>query len=119
MPMSERDISILRHIISYCEDIERAVNRFGHSYEAFHADKDYRNCCAMCILQIGELGGHLSSEFRTAHGEIPWDNIRGMRNVMAHAYGTISVQTTWETIEQDIPVLKAFCTSILEKSCDC
>ena len=22
MPMSERDISILRHIISYCEDIE-------------------------------------------------------------------------------------------------
>ena len=31
MPMSERDISILRHVISYCEDIERAVSRFGHS----------------------------------------------------------------------------------------
>ena len=85
MPMSERDISILRHVISYCEDIERAVNRFGHSYEAFHADKDYRNCCAMCILQIGELGGHLSPEFRMAHGA--WGNTLGQHPRDAKRHG--------------------------------
>ena len=67
----------------------------------------------MCILQIGELGGHLSPEFRAAHREMPWEEIRGMRNVMAHAYGSISVQTTWETIEQDIPLLKKFCDRVL------
>ena len=71
MTMSERDRSILRHIISYCEDIEKANERFGNSLEAFKADKDYRNSCAMCILQIGELGGHLSLEFRAAHREMP------------------------------------------------
>ena len=114
MHMSERDLSIIRHMASYCEDIEHAVDRFGRSFEAFKADKDYRNCCAMCILQIGELGGHLSPEFREAHREMPWNEIRGMRNVMAHAYGSISVQTTWEAIEQDIPSLKAFCTRVLE-----
>ena len=113
MPVSERDLSILKHVVSYCEDIEEAVLRFGRSYEAFGQDKAYRNACAMCILQIGELGGHLSPEFRAAYRQMPWNEIRGMRNVMAHAYGSISVQTTWEAIEQDIPALKAFCLSVL------
>ena len=39
--------------------------------------------------------------------------IKAMRNVVVHAYGSISVQTTWETIEQDIPVLKAFCERVM------
>ena len=113
MPVSERDRSILKHIVSYCEDIEEAVSRFGRGIETFAGDKHYRNACAMCILQIGELGGHLSSEFRTSHPQMPWNEIRGMRNVMAHAYGSISIQTTWEAIEQDIPALKTFCLTVL------
>ncbi len=116
MEMSERDKSILEHIVSYCVDIEEAVTRFGDSYAAFSADKEYRNACAMCVLQIGELSGHLSAEFRSAHREIPWNEIKGTRNVMAHKYGSISVETVWEAIERDIPDLKAFCLRYLEKN---
>lgn len=114
MPVSERDRSILEHIVSYCLDIEETVLRFGNSYEAFSSDKAYRNACAMCILQIGELGGHLSDKFRSAHAQMPWHEIKGIRNVMAHAYGSISVETTWETIESDIPALKQFCLAVLD-----
>lgn len=114
MAVSERDLSILRHIVSYCDDIADTVRRFGDSLETFSADKVYRNACAMCILQIGELGGHLSEEFRSAYRQMPWNEIKAMRNVVAHAYGSISVQTTWETVEQDIPDLRAFCPSVLE-----
>lgn len=113
MPASERDLSILERIVSYCEDIEEAVSRFGDGIEAFTGDKHYRNACAMCILQIGELANHLSSEFRESHPGIPWNAVRGIRNVMAHAYGSISIRTTWETIEQDIPALKDFCLAVL------
>ena len=115
MPTSERDRSILEHIVSYCCDIEDAVNRFGNHFPSFSTDKAYRNACAMCILQIGELGGHLSQEFRSSHPQMPWNEIKGMRNVMAHAYGSLSVQTTWETIEHDIPALKKFCTAVLHE----
>lgn len=31
MPISERDRSILEHIISYCRDIEDTVSRFGEA----------------------------------------------------------------------------------------
>ena len=58
MPVSERDRSILKHIVSYCEDIEETVSRFGNSFDAFADGKAYRNACAMCILQTDELGGH-------------------------------------------------------------
>ena len=78
MPERERDKSIVEHMLSYCVDIEETVQRFGDSYEAFLGDKAYRNACAMCILQIGELAGHLSADFRAAHGEMPWKEIRGM-----------------------------------------
>lgn len=115
MPVSERDCSILEHIVSYCLDIEDTVLRFGKSYEVFVKDKAYRNACAMCILQIGELGGHLSPEFRSTHRQMPWNEIKSMRNVMAHAYGSLSIEATWETIESDIPALKEFCLTVLGK----
>ena len=109
MGISKRDYSILQHIIEYCDDIAEMVERFGNDIGAFESDKAYRNSCAMCILQIGELGGQLTQEFRMQHNQIPWNEIKAMRNIMAHAYGSISMQATWETICRDIPDLKEFC----------
>ena len=115
MPTNGRDRSVLEHIISYCAEIEEAVQRFGDSYEAFREDSLYRHACAMCILQIGELTGHLSEDFRKSHREIPWTEIKAMRNVAAHAYGNISVKTTWMTIQKDIPALKRFCLDAIQE----
>lgn len=36
-----------------------------------------------------------------------------MRNVVAHGYGTLDADTTWDTIKEDIPALKAFCVEKL------
>lgn len=112
MQSGERDASILEHIIQYCEEIEATAIRFGNSYEAFSADSAYRNACALCILQIGELAGHLSDDFRQAHRTVPWQSIRGLRNIVAHAYGSLNVESTWKTIEEDIPELKQYCLKI-------
>ena len=109
----ERDISILEHIISYCLQIEETVQRFGDSSELFQHDKIYRNAAALCILQIGELVGKLSDEFRTAHPGVPWRQIKAMRNIVAHSYGTVDPETTWEIIHDDIPVLKEYCQKIM------
>ena len=60
----DRDASILEHIVSYCEQIELTVDRFGDSYDTFQTDAIYRNAAALCILQIGELVGKLTEDFR-------------------------------------------------------
>lgn len=109
----DRDCSILEHIISYCVQIEETIRRFGDSYAIFSNDPIYRNAAALCILQIGELVGKLSEEFRAAHPGVPWRQIKAMRNIVAHSYGTIDPEVTWEVMTDDIPGLKSYCNRIL------
>ena len=111
----DRDRSVLTHMVSYCEQIEQTIARFGDSYDVFAADPIYRNAAALCILQIGELVGKLSDELRAAHTAIPWRQIKAMRNIVAHSYGTIDPEVTWEVMTEDIPRLKADCQAILEE----
>lgn len=112
----ERDISILEHIVCYCEQIEQTVVRFGDNYAIFFSDAIYRNAVALCILQIGELVGKLTDSFRESHDAIPWRKIKAMRNIVAHSYGTVDPEITWEIIRDDIPALKAYCNSIIHES---
>ena len=86
MSGNERDMSILRHIYSYCVQIDETVERFGDDIALFQGDFVYRNAVAMCLLQIGELAGHLSEEYRNEHPQMPWRQIKALRNIIAHNY---------------------------------
>ena len=110
----DRNISILEHIVSYCQQIEQTVERFGNDAEIFQSDPIYRNAAALCILQIGELVGKLTDEFRAQHPAIPWRQIKAMRNIVAHSYGTVDPETTWEIVTDDIPTLKKYCETIIQ-----
>ena len=112
MKPSSKDINIVEHIFNYCVQIEETVKRFGNSQEIFIEDGIYRNAAALCILQIGELVGKLSDEFRSEYKSIPWQQIKAMRNIVAHSYGTVDPYITWEIITEDIPRLKEFCSKI-------
>ena len=35
--------------------------------------------------------------------------MKGMRNLVAHSYGSMNRRIIWETAVMDIPVLKRFC----------
>lgn len=113
MNVNNKDIRILEHIVSYCVQIEEAVERFGRDEKIFIEDAVYHNAIALCILQIGELAGNLSDEFRRTYADIPWREIKLMRNIVAHKYGTVDYSITWEVVINDIPVLKGFCSNLI------
>lgn len=101
---------ILRHIINYAEQIEEANAMFSTSQKELENNSVYRNAVALCILQIGELANRLTEDYRAmTEAQIPWRAIRGLRNIVAHHYGKIDYKSLWETIDQDIPVLREFC----------
>ena len=114
----DRNISILEHIVGYCDQIEETIRRFGNDYGVFSTDAIYRNAAALCVLQIGELAGKLTDEFRAEHPGAPWRQIRGMRNIVAHSYGTVDPEITWEILTEDIPKPKAYCCRIINAKCD-
>lgn len=114
MQAKDRDMQILEKIVGYCEDIEHAHGEYHRDYAVFCSNPTYRNAVALCLMQIGELTNKLSQEFKDNHSEIPWRAIRGMRNVVAHEYGKIDVETVWETAENGTKELMAFCQRELD-----
>jgi uncharacterized protein with HEPN domain len=112
----DKDIGIITHIIEHIENVYNAQKRFGDDYKVFITDKDYFNSVCMSLLQIGELAHHLTTEFITAHADIPWKNIIGLRNVVVHGYGQLDTETIWSTITDDIPELFQKCKAIIRSS---
>lgn len=112
--MKNRDRDIILHMQRYCGDIQKFVERFGKDPEIFGSDLDYRNSICMSLLQIGELVGHLSDEFKedTKSG-IYWPAVKGMRNLFAHNYGAMDIDRVWDTVLYDIPVLMKFCSETI------
>lgn len=115
--MLSPDLQRLKHIRDYCTEIEKTIGRYGDSFEVFDQDADYQRSISFSILQIGELSGGLSAEYRQSTADrIQWGPIKGMRNLVAHSYGNMSRDIIWETAITDIPVLKQFCEEQLRKA---
>jgi uncharacterized protein with HEPN domain len=55
---------------------------------------------------LGEACRGVSAVLRTAHPEVPWTAIVGMRNVLVHDYFRIDLAEVWSTIERDLPTLR-------------
>jgi len=111
--MKNRDTIILKKIIQYCNEIQMTIDRFNLSKEQFADDFVVRNAVAMCILQIGELVGKLTDEFKEKNNAMPWRDIKAMRNIAAHNYGEIDIDMLWETIVYDISPLKEYCNRFI------
>ncbi len=104
------DIAVLKKILKHCVSVERSIKRFGDDIDVFAEDEDYQNSVCMNMLQIGELVGNLSDEFKEKHQDvIPWRQIRGLRHIVAHDYSAIDFYTIFEIAHEDLNVLKSFC----------
>ncbi|HBJ70744.1 MAG TPA: hypothetical protein DDZ09_21355, partial [Alcaligenes faecalis] len=45
------------------------------------------------------LPDYLDLEFAQAHGQVPWRNMRGMRNRIAHGYFDVNLDVVWDTVQ--------------------
>jgi uncharacterized protein with HEPN domain len=83
--------------------------------QAFDDDPVSRLAAEAAVTRIGEAARHLPDEITALAPDVPWPQIRGMRNVMTHAYFDIETDVLWTTIARDIPALAAQVTVLLEK----
>ena len=112
--LSQRDASILRHMIRYCRELDETIAFFGNDESEFERNSIFRNAVSMPIQQIGELAKHLSDDFIASHPEIPWRQVKGMRDWFAHQYLDMDTHVVWITATLDIPSIFAFCEITLK-----
>ena len=72
-------------------------------YDSFIANEPICSASVLHLLQIGELAGSLSTDFRSRYPSIPWKSIIGLRNIVAHRYGELNFARIWEIIEKELP----------------
>ena len=77
----------------------------GLSEGEFLENRTLRRATERTVEIIGEAARRVSSMFREAHPEIPWRNIVGLRNILAHEYGRIDHEALFRTARNDIPAL--------------
>lgn len=97
----------------YLEHMRRAASDAcgfvqGMDKPAFIADKRTQQAVVMSLVIIGEaatklMDGH--AEFVQRHPQLPWRNMRGMRNRIAHGYFAIDLDVVWETVRAALPRL--------------
>lgn len=111
--MIERTRKILMAIIKHCNSITETKKHFGNEYKKFENNIIYQNAILTPVTQIGELVKRLPIEFRNEHGEIPWRNIAGMRDIVVHNYETIDKLILWNVADKETDKIKEFCKKIL------
>ena len=94
----------------YCQDILEsgsAIQSYvqGMACEAFVQD---RMRCSAVIREfeiIGEAVGKLSEELKGGYPEIPWQDVKDFRNLLAQEYFGVDLEIVWNTIRDDLPML--------------
>lgn len=57
------------------------------------------------ITIIGEATKRISQQFRQQHPEIPWREMAGMRDVIAHEYDQLDFDVVWDVVQNKLPEL--------------
>lgn len=78
------------------------------SCESFVTNKVLCHAVVYNLQCIGECSYKLSREYVSTHQEIDWEAIEGLRHVLVHDYYMVDMNTVWEILERDLPVLKRY-----------
>lgn len=57
------------------------------------------------IIIIGEAAGYIPEEICQMQPEIPWNDMRAMRNFVVHEYFGVSDKILWDTVQINLPPL--------------
>jgi uncharacterized protein with HEPN domain len=91
------------HVWDMCEAAREALSFVhGLTYEDFLADARARRAVERDLEILGEAARRVSSPLQNAHPEIPWRDIIGQRNILAHDYGNVMPGLVWESATHDL-----------------
>jgi uncharacterized protein with HEPN domain len=79
------------------------------TFAAFQEDQRSQDAVARNIEIIGEAATKtqkLAPDFIAEHDELPWAQMRAMRNLVIHEYFFLDLKIVWSTVRDDLPQLK-------------
>ena len=111
---SERDESLyVEDMLEFCN---KAITYAAPLTEAtLTADGMRYDAILRNIELVGEASTHIPPATRALAPDVPWRDIVGTRNRVAHGYLGIAPDTVWNIITDDLPALRATLEALLVK----
>ena len=111
-----KDVRVyLAHILESIDKIERFT---ADGRDRFLRDPMVHDAVVRNLEIIGEAARNTPDEVTHAHPEIPWEKMRGIRNLLAHEYFGVDVSIVWLTATADLPPLVPLLRAILGERTD-
>ena len=102
--MSERNQAwYVAEILASARIIQKEVA--GLEKSEFLASQTARDAVCFRFIALGHAAAQITEETREKLVDIPFDLVRGMRNVLAHDYTAIDYARVWRTATESIPQL--------------
>lgn len=103
------------------EDILEAAGKIarytaGLDLASFQGDERTVDAVMRNLIVIGEAAGSVPAEVAERFPEVPWRQMRAMRNIVAHHYFAIDLPIVWETVRHDLPPLVPILRRLLDES---
>ena len=71
-------------------------------FNSFVSDRRTVDAVIRNLIIIGEAASHIPEDVCQKYPEIPWFEMRGMRNFVVHEYFGVSDKILWDTIRIDL-----------------
>jgi uncharacterized protein with HEPN domain len=95
----------LRDVKDAIAAIRRHLEQAGETAAA-KEDPLLHDALLFQFVVIGEAVKNLGAETRESSPEIPWSDIAGLRDLIAHEYFRIDIHRVLEIVERDLPPLE-------------
>ena len=103
----------LESMLDAISRIQRYVGRRRRA--GFLADPLLQDAVMRNIEVIGEAAGRVSGELTSRYPAIAWSDIAGMRHRLIHGYLSVNLNTVWQAVERDLPVLEKQLVKLVPK----
>lgn len=102
MSKYDEEVSLKDMLDHSCEAVELLGNS---SREELGKNRMMQLALTRLMEIIGEAANRISKATKQRYGDIPWNQIIGMRNRLIHGYDIIDFDLLWDTVNFDLPPL--------------
>jgi uncharacterized protein with HEPN domain len=83
-------------IFEYAEDVD---------YNSWKKDRKTIDAIIRNLEIIGEAAAHIPEDIQKQYPDIPWHQMKGIRNMLIHEYFGVDIDVLWRTVQDDLPIL--------------